>query len=77
MGFFSGSNDAAIMARLGQIERKIDTLMAALDVKIHGDNLEDIRELIKAGKLIEAIKAYRERTGLGLKEAKDAVDRGL
>ncbi|MFC7484377.1 ribosomal protein L7/L12 [Luedemannella flava] len=28
----------------------------------------------RQGKLIEAIKTYRQLTGLGLKEAKDAVD---
>jgi ribosomal protein L7/L12 len=27
------------------------------------------------GKHIEAIRAYREQTGLGLKEAKDVIDR--
>ena len=31
-------------------------------------------ELVQAGKKIEAIKLYRELTGVGLKEAKDAVD---
>ena len=30
--------------------------------------------LLRAGRKIEAIKSLRERTGLGLKEAKDAVD---
>jgi hypothetical protein len=30
--------------------------------------------LIAAGQKIEAIKLYRERTGVGLKEAKDAVE---
>ena len=30
--------------------------------------------LLRAGQKIEAIKSLRERTGLGLKEAKDAVD---
>lgn len=30
--------------------------------------------LMKGGKKIEAIKLYREKTGLGLKEAKDAVE---
>ena len=33
-----------------------------------------VQALIAAGQVIEAIKLYRERTGLGLKEAKDAVD---
>jgi ribosomal protein L7/L12 len=31
-------------------------------------------ELVQAGKTIQAIKLYRELTGVGLKEAKDAVD---
>jgi ribosomal protein L7/L12 len=30
--------------------------------------------LKRQGRLIEAIKAYRELTGLGLKESKNAVD---
>ena len=31
-------------------------------------------QLLRAGRKIEAIKRYRELTGVGLKEAKDAVD---
>jgi kynurenine formamidase/ribosomal protein L7/L12 len=34
----------------------------------------EIVRLLEAGKKIEAIKVYRERTGVGLKEAKDAVE---
>ena len=40
----------------------------------------EIQELLQAGRKIEAVKRYRELSGLGLKEAKDAVDameRGL
>jgi Ribosomal protein L7/L12 C-terminal domain len=37
--------------------------------------IEDgIEALLRNGKKIEAIKVYRERTGLGLREAKDAVE---
>ena len=36
---------------------------------------EECRRLVAEGKVIEAIKVYRERTGAGLKEAKDAIDR--
>ncbi len=32
-----------------------------------------VRRLVAEGRLIEAIKEYRERTGCGLKEAKEAV----
>ena len=35
---------------------------------------EQIRELIAQGNLIAAIKLYREMTGVGLAEAKDAVE---
>jgi large subunit ribosomal protein L7/L12 len=36
--------------------------------------LEEVRQLKASGKLINAIKVYREHTGVGLKEAKDAVE---
>ena len=35
---------------------------------------DEIRALIRADRKIEAIKLVRERTGLGLAEAKDAVE---
>jgi ribosomal protein L7/L12 len=34
----------------------------------------EVVQLINSGNKIEAIKIHRERTGLGLGEAKDAVD---
>ncbi len=36
--------------------------------------LDEVRSLFQQGKKIQAIKAYRELTGVGLKEAKDAVE---
>ncbi len=40
------------------------------------DSLEDaIRSLLAQGKMIAAIKLYREQTGVGLAEAKQAVER--
>src|SRR5258707_1734151 len=39
------------------------------------DDLEvRVRSLMDEGQKIEAIKLYRERTGAGLKESKDAVE---
>ncbi|OZG71785.1 hypothetical protein BTA51_19335 [Hahella sp. CCB-MM4] len=35
---------------------------------------EDIRKLAGSGKKIQAIKLYREKYGVGLKEAKEAVE---
>ncbi len=40
-----------------------------------GDGMAEIDALLAQGKKIHAIKRYRELTGSGLKEAKDAVER--
>jgi large subunit ribosomal protein L7/L12 len=39
-----------------------------------GPWLEEVLRLKNSGKLINAIKLYRENTGVGLKEAKDIVE---
>ena len=39
------------------------------------DQLAKISDSIAGGRKIEAIKRYREATGAGLKEAKEAVER--
>jgi large subunit ribosomal protein L7/L12 len=36
--------------------------------------LQEVRALKESGKVINAIKLYREHTDVGLKEAKDAVE---
>lgn len=36
--------------------------------------LDNVKELALSGKKIQAIKMYRENTGVGLKEAKEAVE---
>ena len=41
---------------------------------VGGPWLDEVRSLKAEGNLIQAIKVYREHTGLGLKEAKDAVE---
>lgn len=38
------------------------------------DKFDEVRDFVRAGRKIEAIKRYRELTGVGLKEAKDAVE---
>lgn len=39
------------------------------------DAIDHVRKLVASGRTIDAIKLYREITGLGLKEAKEAIDR--
>jgi ribosomal protein L7/L12 len=47
---------------------------AATTHGVSGVDLGAIDELLRQGQKIEAIKLYREQTGVGLKEAKDAVE---
>jgi len=45
-----------------------------MNTPLPDDKIAALRELLFAGRKIEAIKLYREMTGLGLKEAKEAVE---
>jgi ribosomal protein L7/L12 len=46
-----------------------------LGVEVSEPHLKQVEALLGQGKTIEAIKVYREATGAGLREAKEAVDR--
>jgi hypothetical protein len=60
--------------RLGRLERKVDLILTHLGLDpAQGVNAQVV-ELMKAGQKIQAIKLYREQTGVGLKEAKDYVE---
>jgi large subunit ribosomal protein L7/L12 len=48
-------------------------LSGALDAAQQPD-VDPLMDLVRSGKKIEAIKIYRQRMGVGLKEAKDAVE---
>ncbi|MFF3490331.1 ribosomal protein L7/L12 [Streptomyces sp. NPDC002795] len=63
--------------RAARVERKLDLVVEHLGIETDslGLGLDGVRALVRDGKKIEAIKTYREMTGVGLKEAKDAVDR--
>lgn len=56
------------------LEDRSVTRSAATTPGVSDVNLDEIAELLLQNKKIEAIKLYREQTGLGLKEAKDAVE---
>ena len=59
--------------RLLILERKINLILNHLGIK---DDIQkgSVQELILRGQKIQAIKLYREISGVGLKEAKEAVD---
>ena len=63
--------------RLSDNPRVIKIDLSGRDVEQEKIDLspdDPIMEQIRAGNKIEAIKLYRQRTGLGLKESKDAVE---
>ena len=74
MGWFGDSNMDAMKFRLERLERKVEALLAHLDVKLPEEDGDEYRRLISAEGKLHAIKLYRERTGAGLSEAKRAID---
>lgn len=60
--------------RLARIERKLDRVLRHLGIEEEQQDDADIRALVREGAKINAIKVYRQRHGVGLKEAKGAVD---
>ena len=67
--------------RLMLVEQRMEQLFEHLDIAPRGggspDPSEDpeIQDLLAKGNEMQAIKRYSEMTGLGLKEAKEAIDR--
>ncbi|HEY7355295.1 MAG TPA: 50S ribosomal protein L7/L12 [Ktedonobacterales bacterium] len=64
-------------ARLTRLETLMNLVLQRLGINpddaLAGPS-DYLQQLIMQGKKIEAIKIYRQQTGLGLKEAKDYVD---
>ncbi|MFH0517305.1 ribosomal protein L7/L12 [Streptomyces sp. M41] len=61
--------------RLARVERKLDLIVDHLGLREEDPRMDEVVALARSGKKIPAIKTYREITGAGLKEAKEAVDR--
>jgi len=72
--------DSADDDRIFRLERQVDFLFRRLGIDPNLALAQDdelpaaLYDAIGRGKLVQAIKIYREATGVGLKEAKDAVD---
>ncbi len=78
-----------ILENQGRIERKLDALLAAFEIEtqvpkvsevgpfgLDADRVEQIRQHLREGNKIAAIKQLRLWTDLGLAEAKNAVESG-
>ncbi|SFG34837.1 ribosomal protein L7/L12 [Streptomyces mirabilis] len=61
--------------KIARVEKKLDRILDHLGLAEADPELEQVAALAHDGRKIQAIKVYREVTGAGLKEAKDAVDR--
>jgi len=62
-----------------RIEAKLDAILGNLGIQPPDPGAASglspgVRQLADGGQKIQAIKLHREETGLGLKEAKDAVE---
>ncbi|WP_410673515.1 ribosomal protein L7/L12 [Amycolatopsis sp. cmx-4-68] len=75
VGLGSSATERRLTRRLERMERKLDAIVAQLGVTVEEPGLAEVTALLREGKKIQAIKAYRENTGAGLKEARDAVER--
>jgi len=60
--------------QVGRVERKLDLLLKHQGINLVSAAEADVADLMKAGRKIDAIKLYRERTGAGLAEAKRYVE---
>ncbi len=60
--------------RLALIERRLQHVVDHLGVAEPDADMPDVVRRLEEGDKIQAIKAYRDATGAGLAEAKDAVE---
>lgn len=73
---------STVTLRIKGLERKVDRLELRLGLLVdhfgivepEPAGLEGVRALAAEGRTVAAIKAYREATGAGLAEAKQAVE---
>jgi ribosomal protein L7/L12 len=72
------STDPELISRIIQLEHKVSLILRQLGVDEEAVSEappdDEIARLLTKGNLIEAIKVYRQRTGVGLAEAKLAVE---
>ena len=61
--------------RVARVEHKLDLILGHLGLTEPEPWSDEVNALLRDGKKIQAIKVYREATGAGLKEAKEAVEK--
>jgi len=63
-----------ILRRLRRAEREVRALRLQAGLPRPGAEYPGVLALLRAGHRLEAIRLYRQRTGTGLREAKEAVE---
>jgi ribosomal protein L7/L12 len=66
---------AALYAVVARVDRKMDLLLKHSGLDLKDAASREAAELMKQGKKVEAVKLYRETTGVSRAEAKAAVER--
>jgi ribosomal protein L7/L12 len=64
----------SVSARFARLERRVDLLLKNTGVDLAKIAAEEAATLARAGNKIEAIKVYRDYTGVSLAEAKAKVE---
>jgi hypothetical protein len=84
LGIQSSKENSQRIARLERkivhLERKVDLILGELGLEYEEredsfPGLDEVKDLLRQGRKIHAIKVYRQKTGVGLREARDAVER--
>jgi len=65
---------AELLRRVRRLEGEVRALRAGAGLPPAGGHHPEVLELVRAGRKIDAIRLYRQRTGATLLESKDAVD---
>jgi ribosomal protein L7/L12 len=60
--------------KLTMIDRRLRLIMEHLDIREPASDLHPVLQELVEGRKIHAVKKYREITGAGLQEAKEAVE---
>src|SRR6185312_1800855 len=71
---FTSARTPGLDGRLARIERQLALIMQRLEIEEAEPAMPGVVEQLEQGKKIQAIKVYREQTGAGLAEAKEAVE---
>ena len=69
-----------LRSRINELEDRLKFIYRKLNIEYADPNSDpvlspQVQDALRRGNKIEAIKIYRELTGVGLAEAKDVIDR--